>query len=383
MRCPRDVYLLSAAGNLMHASNSKNQFFAGGCIVTMRTELQERRNGEQEREYVEITLRILKTILDPPPKEFCVRLWNGTLWPEGSRGATAIVLKHPGALRNMLSPPSEVGLGEAYLRDDFDIEGDVETVIRYAVRLQDSVWTWVKKGAVVRDVARLPEASSGDEVGRRMASLAGERHSIDRDREAVTYHYDLPTEFYRLFLDTQMVYSCAYFHSDAENLDAAQTHKLDLLCRKLRLVPGESMLDIGCGWGSLLIHAAREYGVDATGMTLSRPQAQWGNERIAQAGLSHRARIVVQDYRQVPCNMQYDALVSVGMFEHVGARMLPQYFAIAFSLLPPGGRFLNHGISLGPPGDKKRKGRSFSDAYVFPDGELVPISTTLSVSAKP
>ncbi len=335
---------------------------------------------EAKPEHVNISLRLLKTILDPPPEEFCVRLWDDTCWPEDASEETAIVLKHPGALRTMLSPPTEVGVGEAYLRDDFDIEGDVESVIKYAVQLENSVWTLMEKLSVVKDLALLPQTTVEESEGRKAATLTGERHSLDRDREAVTYHYDVSNDFYRLFLDSRLVYSCAYFHSEKEDLDTAQARKLDYLCRKLRLRPGDRILDIGCGWGSLLIHAAGEYGVDATGITLSQAQAELGNDRITRAGLGDRARIQVQDYRQLEREPCYDALVSVGMFEHVGAEILPLYFKIAFDLLRPAGRFLNHGISLGRPTDNKKQEPTFSDTYVFPDGELVPISTTMTAA---
>jgi cyclopropane-fatty-acyl-phospholipid synthase len=173
-----------------------------------------------------------------------------------------------------------------------------------------------------------------------------------------------------------MVYSCAYFRSPEDGLDEAQEAKLDLLCRKLRLNPGQRLLDIGCGWGGLVIHAAREYGVDATGITLSRPQADLANSRIEAAGLAKRCRVELRDYREVEETPAYDALASIGMFEHVGAALLPEYFARARRALRPGGVFLNHGIAC-RAAEEPSAGRGFSDSYVFPDGELVPIHLTL------
>jgi len=164
-----------------------------------------------------------------------------------------------------------------------------------------------------------------------------------------------------------------------DGLDTAQEQKLDHICRKLRLQPGQRLLDVGCGWGGLVIHAAQQYGVDATGITLSQPQADLANERIATAGLTNRCRALVRDYREMDKPGGYDALVSVGMFEHVGAALLPTYFARAWQLLKPGGVFLNHGIA-NTTTDRPRRSPSFSDTYVFPDGELVPISTTLRVA---
>jgi cyclopropane-fatty-acyl-phospholipid synthase len=206
--------------------------------------------------------------------------------------------------------------------------------------------------------------------------LRGRKHSLRRDQQAVTYHYDVSNDFYALWLDRRMVYSCAYFHAAGDDLDTAQEHKLEYLCRKLRLRPGQRLLDIGCGWGGLVMHAAEQYGVDATGITLSRPQAELANRRIAAANLADRCRVGVRDYRQVAEPEGYDALVSVGMFEHVGAALLPSYFAEAWQLLKPGGVFLNHGIASRAT-DVPVRGPTFANTYVFPDGELVPIHVTL------
>jgi cyclopropane-fatty-acyl-phospholipid synthase len=190
----------------------------------------------------------------------------------------------------------------------------------------------------------------------------------------VTYHYDVSNDFYALWLDRSMVYSCAFFKSSEDGLDTAQAQKLDYLCRKLRLRPGDRVLDLGCGWGALLMHAARNYGVHAFGITLSVPQAEFARERIREAGLDDLCKIEVCDYRDLP-RQEYDKLVSVGMFEHIGAALLPEYFRRAWSLLRPGGVFLNHGIAASAT--FRQNGPSFMDKYVFPDGELVPINVTL------
>jgi cyclopropane-fatty-acyl-phospholipid synthase len=189
----------------------------------------------------------------------------------------------------------------------------------------------------------------------------------------------LPGEFYALWLDERMVYSCAYFAAPEEDLDNAQERKLDYICRKLRLRPGERLLDIGCGWGGLIIHAAHRYGVRALGITLSEPQAEMANERIRRAGLAESCRVEVRDYWEIEDRHGYDKLVSVGMFEHVGEARLPEYFLRAHRLLRPGGVFLNHGISTNPI-TPVRRGPTFVSRYVFPDGELVPIATTLGAA---
>ncbi len=306
-----------------------------------------------------------------------VRLWDGTLWPDETPRPAVLVLKHPGALRAMFLPGTELGLAEAYLYDDFDVEGDIESVFDLVDALATATSGWHKKLHIGRDLLRLPVGPDHVHGQRGPARLVGQRHSVERDRQAVTYHYDVSNDFYALWLDRRMVYSCAYFHSLDEDLDTAQERKLDYLCRKLRLCPGQRLLDVGCGWGGLVMHAAERYGVDATGITLSAAQADLANQRVAAAGLAGRCRVEVCDYRQAGAPQEgYDALVSVGMFEHVGAALLPTYFAHALRLLRPGGVFLNHGIANRAT-NQPQHGPSFSDTYVFPDGELVPINGTL------
>ena len=334
---------------------------------------------------VRLTLDVLERLFTGGTTEQVgVRLWDGTCWPDEAPRPATLVLKHPGALRAMLLPGTEVGMGEAYLYDDFDIQGDAEAIFRLADLLSNTRLDWRRKLRAGTDLTQLPrvkhrDASAGPRGRRRgPARLSGRKHSVERDRQAVTYHYDVSNDFYALWLDKRMVYSCAYFHSTDDDLDTAQEQKLEHICRKLRLRPGQRLLDIGCGWGGLLMYAAQHYGVDATGITLSKPQAELANERIAGAKLSERCRVEVRDYREVAVDEShpYDALVSVGMFEHVGAAKLPGYFGQAWRLLKAGGAFLNHGIAC-RAADAEQSGPSFSDAYVFPDGELVPINITL------
>lgn len=323
------------------------------------------------REFFSLSANILETLLaDYPRRDFQIRLWDGTTWGvEKSR--FTFVLKQPGALRAMFLQPSEVSLGEAYIYDDFDVEGDIEAAFDLADYLLRHDRSLGQNFELAERLQQLP-ASEGD---RRPPHMQGAVHSRDRDRQAIRYHYDLPTNFYALWLDPRMVYSCAYFAVPDQDLDAAQENKLDYICRKLRLHPGERLLDIGCGWGGLINYAAARDRVQALGITLSVPQAEVARQRIRESGLSDRCRVEVWDYRDLESTQQYDKIVSVGMFEHVGEELLPEYFSRAWSLLRPGGVFLNHGIARSAT--HQRRVPSFSDRYVFPDGELLPISASL------
>ncbi len=334
--------------------------------------------GIQSDEAKHLTLHLLEELFGGVSTlKMDVRLWDGTRWPDDRTPHPAtLVLKNPGALRAMLLPGTEVGLGEAYLYDDFDVEGELESVFEMADHLAEITLGGRKKLRAAGDLLRLPSGKKRQPGRRGPARLSGKQHSIERDRQAVTYHYNVSNDFYGLWLDRHMVYSCAYFHSADEDLEAAQEQKLDLICRKLRLKPGQRLLDIGCGWGGLVMYAAQHYGVDASGITLSQPQADLAKERSAATGLSDHCRVEVRDYRELDDPDGYDILVSVGMFEHVGAALLPAYFAQAWRLLKPAGVFLNHGIASRAT-NRPVHGPTFSNTYVFPDGELVPINVTL------
>ena len=297
-----------------------------------------------------------------------LRLWDGIELGDAA-ASFRIVLHHPWSLRRLLWPPSDLSAGEAYVEGDVDVEGDMIAALGTGEAVSRLVATPLDKLRVARLLLRLPKPPPRPHT--RRARLRGRRHSQARDRAAIAFHYDLPQAFYRTFLDEHLVYSCAYFLDPDESLETAQERKLDVICRKLRLQPGQRFLDIGCGWGSLLLHAARHYGVRGLGVTLSRTQAEAGRERIAAAGLADRVEIRLADYREL--HGQYDAVASVGMFEHVGPDHLAEYFAAAHRLTRPGGLFCNHGIVTG---DARRvntgEGRTFVSTYVFPDGGLVP-----------
>ena len=313
-----------------------------------------------------------------PVKSFAIRLWNGTVWQHSKEPPRfTLELKHPAALRRLLWRPSELSLGEAYISNEFEVLGDLEASFELAEHLVRRQWRISEKLRLGRKLLGLPGSFPGKR--RDTIKLMGRTHSKQRDAQAVQYHYNISNDFYQLWLDQRMVYSCALFHNREESLDEAQHNKLDYICRKLRLKPGEKLLDIGCGWGGLIMHAAEKYGVEAVGITLSQPQADLANAKIRAAGLADRCRAEICDYRDVPGERSFDKLVSVGMIEHVGEEKLPDYFRKAYQLLKPDGVFLNHGITESMQREPSG-GPSFIDKYVFPDGELLPVSTSLRVA---
>ena len=314
------------------------------------------------------------------PRNFAVEFWDGTrLDPEpGQFCRFTWRINHPGALRAAFSASRQVALGEAYIHNDFDVSGDILAIFPLAEHLAERNWSTKEKLRLAGLLLGLPSRTHD---GAEAARLRGRVHSPARDRQAVTFHYDVSNDFYRLWLDHAMVYSCAYFKSPEQGLEAAQEQKLDYICRKLRLRPGERLLDIGCGWGGLILHAARNYGVHATGITLSQQQLKGAQERIVEAGLSSRCEVQLLDYRDAGQLGEFHKLVSVGMVEHVGENKLPEYFQTAFQLLKPGGVFLNHGI--GRAGNRSNSTEpTFSDVYVFPDGELISISDSLGCAER-
>ena len=327
----------------------------------------------------EITLSLLQDVFSSSPaRDVAVRLWDGTTWqPEPGSGEPArctLVLQHPGALRKMFLPPSDLSLGEAYIYNDFDIEGDIEALFPLMEHFLNGHLGMMEQLRYGKRLLSLPKTDQ-PRPSDMAAKVHGARHSKGRDRQAVTYHYDRSNDFYALFLDRRMVYTCAYFKTPGDDLDTAQESKLDYVCRKLRLRPGERLLDLGCGWGGLAIYAAQHYGVQVHSITLSQPQVELAQERIAQAGLTQQCHVEVRDYRDLHESSGYDKIAAIGIVEHIGKAMLPTYFKHAWRLLRPGGVFLNHNIALhsNAPG----LGRNFVHRYVFPDGDAPPLPTTL------
>ena len=328
---------------------------------------------------IDLAIDLLEILTaDYSQRDFAVRLWNGDLWGNSGDPRFTFVLRHPGALRRMLVGANELTLGEAFIFDDFDVEGDLEAAFAFGDYLVKHELELTEKLRVAGILLRLPHHGHKHDDTPVRPQLHGKQHSKRRDQDAVSYHYDLSNEFYQLWLDRSMMYSCAYFQRGDEDLDTAQVQKLDYLCRKLRLQPGERLLDIGCGWGGLVIHATKHFGAQALGVTLSHEQAELARARIRDAGLQHECDVRVLDYRDLDPREPFDKIVSVGMFEHVGESHLPEYFEHVWNLLRPRGIFLNHGIAKSAV--FRRVGPSFIDKYVFPDGCLVPVSTTARIA---
>lgn len=313
----------------------------------------------------------------PAERRFALRLWDGSELPARADDADAVTLhaRSPHALAHVIHEPNQLGLGRAWVSGALDVDGSVERALALTEVFDGVHVDWRDRLAMLRAARRLGALLRRPPIPASEARLRGRRHSLRRDQAAVRHHYDVSNAFYRHVLGPSMVYSCAYFASPDETLEAAQERKLDVICRKLRLHEGERFLDVGCGWGSLVIHAASRYGARAVGATLSEPQARLARERIQAAGVADRAEIRVSDYREV-ADGPYDKIASVGMYEHVGASQLDDYMGTMRRLLRPGGLFLNHGIVRDRP--QPRDPDTFIARYVFPDGELHAVSTAIA-----
>jgi cyclopropane-fatty-acyl-phospholipid synthase len=310
-----------------------------------------------------------------PERPFSIGLWDGSSLPpsDGMTGPT-FSLRSPLALGHVLRAPGQLGLGRAYVSGEIEVS-DMDAVLKlldtYRVPPLDASGRARLAAAAVRAGAlrSWPRAPSAELRPR------GRRHSRERDRRSVTYHYDVSNEFFALMLGESLTYSCAIFSRGAQTLAEAQSTKLDLVCTKLQLQPGERVLDVGCGWGSFALHAAGRYQVHVTGITLSEPQAALARERAAAAGLADRVDIRVADYRDLGAE-RFDAVSSIGMVEHVGSTNIDAYGRQLHRVLRPGGRLLNHGIARLRHGDPEAG--PFSERFVFPDAAPLHVSRVLS-----
>lgn len=323
----------------------------------------------------------------PPPVR--IRAWDGSI--SGPADAPTLVIRHRRALRRIMWKPGELGLARAWVAGEIDVEGDLYEVLDL---LAGFIWDRGEEAKAaakhpaldprVRSVAKglvqlvgpwPPPSPPVEEVRGRQ----GTTHSKRRDKQAISHHYDVGNDFYEMVLGPSMVYSCAYWDDKPDfTLEEAQRDKLDLVCRKLDLKEGDRLLDVGCGWGMMALHAAREYGARVTGVTLSREQAAYARKRIAEEGFTDLVDIRVQDYRDVK-DGPYDAISSIGMAEHVGSERFREYADDLYALLKPGGRLLNHQIARRPlVDDEAYEIDAFIDRYVFPDGELAPLGRTVA-----
>jgi cyclopropane-fatty-acyl-phospholipid synthase len=299
-----------------------------------------------------------------------VRLWDGTR-VSSPHARAELILPVPFALRAALAPPVDLNPGRAFVEGWIDIAGDIEAGI-HALEAALGNASKIALARIALELARLP-APPRIPAGRR---LRGRTHSRARDAAAIGFHYDQPIEFYRQFLGDELVYSCAYWDEGVTSLEEAQRAKLDYILDKLQVGRGTRFLDIGCGWGGLVVRAARR-GAHALGITISQSQYAEAERRIAAEGLERNARIELLDYRELG-SRRFDAIASVGMVEHVGRERFPAYFASAYGALRPGGLFLNHGITTqSRDGRGYRAGDDFIGRYVFPDGDLVAAGTLL------
>jgi len=303
---------------------------------------------------------------------FAVRLWDGWSWSSSPnhRPACTIVAEGPTALASLIARPSQIALGEAYIHGELDVEGDLFSVFSVGEYLVNRPRNLVQ---------RIVDKSAAAFFDLRQWLQRGTSHSRQRDRSTIANTYDQPVEFYESWLGRSMGYTCAYFRNPDDSIDVAQEQKFDLICRKLRLQPYERFLEIGCGWGGLLVHAAEKFGADAQGVTLSQGQAEATRGRIARAGVEANCAVNLHDYRDLAVtDRPFDKVVSVGMFEHVGRKNHAQYFKIVHDLLRPGGVFLNHAIAWSASSSARQS--EFVDRFVFPDAHLVTLSQALSAA---
>ena len=309
-----------------------------------------------------------------------IRLWDGSEVSSGhGRPEFSLTFRSPSAFKSMVFSHNPLRVVDSYFRGLIDIDGDLYKALKLRHFLSALRLPPLEKAALAAKALMIKPEKTDLDGSRKWAKNLRQILRLEPDRQlnrlAISFHYDVSNDFYALWLDEQMVYSCAYYEDMGQSLEQAQCNKLDHICRKLRLRPGERLLDIGCGWGALICWAAEHYGVNAHGITLSRNQYEHAQQTIKARGLEQLASVELRDYRDLQGVAIYDKLVSVGMFEHVGLKNLPAYFSTAYRMLKPGGLFLNHGITSDEGGWKKSLSTEFINRYVFPDGQLENIST--------
>ncbi|MBI3345020.1 MAG: class I SAM-dependent methyltransferase [Gammaproteobacteria bacterium] len=335
---------------------------------------------------IELAKHILYRLFRDFDGRISICLWDGSEVHLG-RGhpAFSLTFRSAKAFQDVVLSRNPLRLVESYFQGLIDIDGNLYSALKLRHHLASLQLSVIEKAALAAKAFRIkPDktASNGSNAPKWAKTLRqklGISPSKELNRQAISFHYDVSNDFYALWLDEQRVYSCAYYEDAGQSLEQAQRNKLDHICRKLRLKPGERLLDIGCGWGALICWAAEQYGASAQGITLSQNQYDYVQSMIKQRGLEHKVSVEMLDYRDLQDEARYDKLVSVGMFEHVGLKNLPAYFAIAHRLLRPGGLFLNHGITSDEGGWKKTVSTEFINRYVFPDGQLETVGTVQQI----
>ena len=305
------------------------------------------------------------------PLEF--QAYDGSTAGERGNGIR-VVIRSPAAVSYLAQAPGELGLARAYVAGHLDVHGDMYTALTRMAQAQSGTFAWPQRLRILRDLGgmkilfpRVPPPPQEVRLNRRW--LSGRRHSRQRDAGVIAHHYDVSNRFYELVLGPSMAYTCACYPHPGASLEQAQAHKFDLVARKLGLRAGMRLLDVGCGWGGMVMHAARAFGVRALGVTLSREQAEWAQRAITVAGLNGLAEVRHLDYRDVT-ETEFDAISSIGLTEHIGRAQLPGYFSFLFGKLKPGGRLLNHCITRPDNHEPAIRRGGFINRYVFPDGEL-------------
>ncbi len=344
--------------------NDRNNNLVTGSFMSSNT---------AEAAQSDAALRILKHLLRNFPGTTGVRLLADN-HIEIRTPEFTLLLKDTAVLRRLIFGRSPLPLADAYINGLIDVEGDLYAALGLKQYFQSFDFSLAVRWALLRDAWRLPAKPKNLAGTSFDAGNFSHRHSKGSDQAAIAFHYDVSNLFYKLWLDRQMVYSCGYFESKDDTLEQAQEHKLDHICRKLRLKAGERFLDVGCGWGAMVCWAARHYGVRAHGITLSQKQYEYGQARIQTEGLSDLVTVELRDYRDLEGEAVYDKISSIGMFEHVGLANLPLYNATIKRVLRPGGLFLNHGITHDEEGWQRTIDTEFINRYVFPDGELDTVS---------